>query len=139
MTSNELAKKYHVSRGMITKVWYDANLKGKEINTTNYSKDDLKGKKINNLTVIEKTDERSASGCVLWLCKCDCGNYTKVISSRLRSGQAKSCGCLSKKALILGRGSNFQDLTGQNFGKLTVLKRCEDKIYNNRKLVQWEC
>ena len=30
MTSTELAKKYNVSRGMITKLWYDAELRGKE-------------------------------------------------------------------------------------------------------------
>lgn len=29
VTSNELAEKYNVSRGMITKIWYDANLSGK--------------------------------------------------------------------------------------------------------------
>ena len=30
MSSTELAKQYNVSRGMITKLWYDANLKGKQ-------------------------------------------------------------------------------------------------------------
>ena len=30
ITSTELAEKYQVSRGMITKIWYDANLTGKE-------------------------------------------------------------------------------------------------------------
>ena len=30
-TSNELAKEFNVSRGMITKLWYDANLNGKNI------------------------------------------------------------------------------------------------------------
>ena len=35
-TSNELAKEYNVTRGMITKVWYDANLKGKIIKDRYY-------------------------------------------------------------------------------------------------------
>ena len=29
-TSTELSKEYNVSRGMITKLWYDANLSGKK-------------------------------------------------------------------------------------------------------------
>ena len=38
----------------------------------------------------------------IWLCKCDCGNYTKVKSNDLVSGNTKSCGCL-KSALLLQR------------------------------------
>lgn len=36
---------------------------------------------------------------------------------------------------------NFKDLTGQRFGKLTVIERCEDYISPKRKkhLVQWLC
>jgi hypothetical protein len=35
---------------------------------------------------------------------------------------------------------NFIDLTGKKFGKLLVIERCEDKIYNrNRKTTQWNC
>lgn len=35
---------------------------------------------------------------------------------------------------------NFQDLTGRQFGRLTVLYRTEDKIYESgRKFVQWMC
>lgn len=30
-----------------------------------------------------------------WLCVCDCGETTIVLGQRLRSGQTKSCGCLS--------------------------------------------
>lgn len=137
ITSTQLAEKYNVSRGMITKLWYDANLTGKQKTVTKY---DLTGQKINHLTVLEKTDNRDTSGNIKWLCKCDCGNLTEVSSTRLVSGEAKSCGCLNKQALEKGRGSNFQDLTGQKFGELTVLERCENKEFENGVLaVQWLC
>lgn len=42
-------------------------------------------------------DGKSSSGCSLWKCKCDCGNYTAVIHSRLVNGNTKSCGCLQRK------------------------------------------
>lgn len=136
-TSTELAKKFNVSRGMITNLWYKNDLKGKEKTTA--IKDDLSGKKINSLLVLHPTDERSANGTIMYLCQCDCGNKALVESSRLRSGKAKSCGCLSKKALEKGRGLNFKDLTGQRIGRLTVIKRIEDKIVGSREAVQWFC
>lgn len=136
-TSAELAKKYDVSRGMITKLWYDAKLSGKKrTNTKNIFES---GYKVNALTVIGKSDKRDASGSVLWECKCDCGNTAFISSTRLKSGNVKSCGCLSKQALELGRG-RYIDLTDQTFGALTVISRCEDYITSNGDaLVQWLC
>jgi len=54
----------------------------------------LKGKRFGRLTVIDLCDRNN--GYVLWLCKCDCGNTTKVKSSKLLQGRTKSCGCLKK-------------------------------------------
>jgi hypothetical protein len=35
------------------------------------------GKRYGKLTVSEKTDKRKG-GCVVWLCKCDCGNTIEL-------------------------------------------------------------
>lgn len=56
---------------------------------------DLTGKKFNRLTVIERMDN-SPKGIVVWKCQCECGNYTFVRGSNLKSGAVKSCGCLGK-------------------------------------------
>lgn len=40
-TSTSLAKKYNVSRGMITKLWYDAGLRGKESRTYKFEHQDF--------------------------------------------------------------------------------------------------
>ena len=32
-----------------------------------------------------------------WVCKCDCGNFTTVSGSNLRSGGVLSCGCLQRE------------------------------------------
>lgn len=29
-----------------------------------------------------------------WLCKCDCGNESKVVTNNLKNGHTRSCGCL---------------------------------------------
>lgn len=100
---------------------------------------DMANFQINKLKVLHISENRTSSGSIKWVCQCDCGNICEVDGSRLRSGKAKSCGCESKKALEKGRGISFQDLTNQQFGKLTVIERIENKIYKERKFVQWKC
>ena len=91
---------------------------------------DLTGQKFGKLTVIEKSDKKTVSGRAHWLCLCECGNKVIVNSNHLRSGSIKSCGCLHKHP------NNFIDLTGQKFGKLTVIER--DMQYRD-KGVYWKC
>lgn len=93
---------------------------------------DLTGKQYNYLTVIEKTEKRKR-GAVVWLCKCKCGNYKEVTSGELNAGRVTSCGCYNKEKAA----QNFNDLTGQKFGRLTVLSKT-DKRANNRCII-WHC
>lgn len=61
---------------------------------------DLRGQRFGKLTAIEPTDERR-NGKVVWLCKCDCGNFSKTTASRLVSGHSKSCGCYNSEHTIV--------------------------------------
>ena len=52
------------------------------------------GKRFNRLVVVSFAgikDQRRQ-----WLCKCDCGNETVVITKRLNSGHTRSCGCYAR-------------------------------------------
>ena len=40
---------------------------------------DLIGQRFGRLTVIEKIGTKNSK--VMWKCKCDCGNYTEVITA----------------------------------------------------------
>jgi len=91
---------------------------------------DLTGQKFGRLTVIERAENKK--GVVYWLCKCECGNMTEVMSYRLTHGKSKSCGCLSKELLS---ERSIKDLTGQKFGRLTVIERAENK----KGKVYWLC
>jgi hypothetical protein len=57
---------------------------------------DLSGQKFGRLTVLEPTDGRKGSS-VVWLCKCECGNFCEASASALSTGTKKSCGCLRKE------------------------------------------
>ena len=65
--------------------------KGEIFNAALDKKLDLTGEKYGRLTVLtpaENIGRRTA-----WLCRCECGKETVVLTSRLRSGHTKSCGC----------------------------------------------
>lgn len=72
----------------------------------------LVGKKYGLLSVVEKSEKRGPDGSIMWVCICDCGKQKLVSTNSLNSGSVKSCGCQKNK---------FMDLSGQVFGRLTVL------------------
>lgn len=57
---------------------------------------DQHGKKYGRLTVLHVSG-RDNRGNVIWKCKCDCGNISKVRSSSLNAGKTKSCGCIARE------------------------------------------
>ena len=74
---------------------------------------------------------------VMWRCKCDCGNVVDVTYNNLVNGNTQSCGCLRKE---LATELFLDDLTGQKFGNLTVIRRSEDYISpSGNHQTQWEC
>lgn len=52
---------------------------------------DLTNKKVGRLLVLQRV-ENDKQGAPMWLCKCDCGNYTKVRGYDLRRESIKTCG-----------------------------------------------
>lgn len=93
---------------------------------------DLTGKQFHYLTVLQKTEKRR-SGAVVWLCKCKCGNLKEVTSGDLNAGRVTSCGCYNREKA----SKSFEDITGQRFGKLTVLEKTEKRA-SNRSII-WKC
>ena len=59
---------------------------------------DAVGKKYGRLTVLERAGSNKKKNAV-WLCRCDCGNLTKVTGTKLRNGHTQSCGCLNREML----------------------------------------
>ena len=59
---------------------------------------DLAGGKYGKLTVIKKTGKKVPNdNHLIWLCRCDCGNYKEVNAGSLTTGLTLSCGCLKSK------------------------------------------
>ena len=49
---------------------------------------------------MEKSNERTKDGQVLWLCLCECGDRKLIRASSLKNGNSKSCGCAIGSNLI---------------------------------------
>lgn len=98
---------------------------------------DLTGKRFGKLTVIKRV-ENTAANKAQWLCRCDCGEEIIAISSPLKTGKKTCCPKCSRNKPYL------KDLTGQRFGRLTVLGYDEEyteqqnKIHTQRK-TYWKC
>ena len=92
---------------------------------------DLTGKRFGRLIVIERVGKDRRNNAT-WRCLCECGNECIVTTCNLNRGSTKSCGCLAKE---LSSERALDNLIGQRFGKLVVVKRAE----NRGKEVCWEC
>lgn len=57
---------------------------------------DLAGQRFGTLVAIEPAGY-SKHRCLLWRCKCDCGDEVVAASSKLLNGSRLSCGCLMRK------------------------------------------
>lgn len=84
------------------------------------------GNKYNMLTVISQLP--SYKGLSVWECLCDCGNKCSVYGTYLTNEHTKSCGCLK-----------VNDLTGQQFGMLTVTGKASYKIRGTKKRTAYTC
>lgn len=56
---------------------------------------DLVGSKYGKLTVLEFAEKKK--DVTFWFCECECGNQVRISRNNLRSGHAKSCGCLKNR------------------------------------------
>lgn len=92
---------------------------------------DLTRRTFGLLKVIKRVEDKKP-GRPMWLCKCKCGKTVAVSSTNLtKTGGTKSCGCLRYKP-----SPTLIDLTGERFGRLTVLRK--DASAKNGK-VKWLC
>lgn len=92
---------------------------------------DLTGKNFGRWTVESRFDT-NGKGNAKWNCLCSCGTRKIVEGKTLKKGESQSCGCLRLELVS-------PDLTGNKFGRLTVIERCESSNNNGVWLCECEC
>lgn len=96
---------------------------------------DLTGQKFGYLTVLREDKPRERPDGRMrrrWLCRCECGNEVVVLGESLMGGGTRSCGCYRTQ---YSSDRYTEDLTGQRFNHLTVLRR----VSPPGERVKWEC
>ena len=100
------------------------------------AKQNLIGEKFYKLTVLSEVpmEQRKNKKRVEWLCKCECGNTTTVITNYLKSGHTKSCGCWRAENM-----SNLfsLDLIGEKYNKLTIIEKTDQRGADGS--IIWKC
>ena len=97
---------------------------------------DITGQRFGMLTAIKPLSKRQHKE-IVWFCICDCGKNKKVMSSNLRTGNTKSCGCFHRKRCGQMGKETLHNLAGRKFGKLLVLKIAKKRSSNGG--VRWVC
>lgn len=136
MSITDIGRKFQITHQRIFSIWREHNV------SKGYK--DILGQRFGHLEVIRKTDKRNPGGSIVWECKCECGypeckHYAYATSTELKRGVIVSCGAVGKHTIKKNTCAQADDLTGQNFGKLTALKRVQDKIYGKYRCVNWKC
>lgn len=93
---------------------------------------DLTGQTFGRLTVLRYAEKRKSGH--YWVCRCECGEETTTLGSNLRSGHAKSCGCVQKEkaaaqATVMGRANRTHGAidTPEYVAWRNMRRRCLDE------------
>lgn len=151
---NDLRSGKVLSCGCLGKEKRQISNQNKNFTKVSY-RENLKGKKFEKLTVIEFDEDTTLQKKIKagksmgswWICKCDCGNVVSIQGVSLKNGHTKSCGCINlekkqehmRKIQKENSQKRLIDLSGQKFGKLTVIKRHLNNNSQNKPMWVCEC
>lgn len=90
---------------------------------------DLSGQRFGKLTALHRAQSPDSDS--RFVARCDCGKEIVVRGRSLKSGNSLSCGCSQMAA----RESKVVDISGQVFGRLTVLARSG----SSKQGALWSC
>ena len=93
---------------------------------------DLTGRRFGKLFVVRRVGRDGKYQ--WWECRCNCGRIRTIYTARLTCGAMTSCGC-SHKPVRIGR----ENLTGQQFGRWTVIGTAAEKGPGWKWLCRCEC
>lgn len=112
---------------------------------TEGKKENLVGQQFGDMKVISEDLNKNGtkSKSAYWFCECQaCEEHTikSICAANLKRGTVTNCGCQKTKRIIKYNHNNFQDLSNQVFGFLTVIEPIFDgENFTNKYRCRCEC
>jgi len=95
------------------------------------NKRDLTGQRFGRLIALKDSGERCCRN-IIWICKCSCGNVTKVKGTQLTVGKTKSCGCLLKEVAAIKGRKRFKHGEGGDSRLYRIWATMKKRCYNSK-------
>lgn len=95
----------------------------------------LTGLKVNRWSILFY-EGRSKGGQLKCRCRCECGTERLVLVTKIRNGNSKSCGCLSRE---INRARTIIDLSGKKIGWIQVVSIATEKPKVKYRTTWWNC
>jgi hypothetical protein len=89
---------------------------------------DATNKQFGRLTALRRFGH-SQDG-IVWECKCECGNITRVSYKKLNSGNTKSCGCLVRDTVIKRSTKHGDARRGRLTREYRIWYNIKQRCYN---------
>lgn len=96
-------------------------------------KEDLTGRVVGRLTVIERAEDFIRPNGLhrpRWLCRCECGNTTVVLGQNLKNGSTLSCGCLGEERRMLAVTKHGDTAGGGKHRLYSILTGMKNRCYD---------
>lgn len=111
---------------------------------------DLKNIKFGKLTPISFTFDERQGNIIIWLCKCDCGNFCYVPGKALLRKERRSCGCIQQERKrdakdkrlysiwdrMTQRCNNPKDPSYRWYGERGI-KVCDEWMNDRKSFIKW--
>lgn len=133
-TQIQISKLLGIGKNTLVRILEEYNL------STKSRYEDLVGKVYGKLTVIKRL-ENTKDRRRLYLCRCECGNFTKVKAKYLNNGDTRSCGCY--KNFEHYQDKNYHEALskiGEKYGRLKIIDIEKDTKKNRYYMIcKCEC
>lgn len=90
---------------------------------------DIVGQKFNKLMVL-RYHSRTKHGESKWVCLCDCGKESITTTAKLRSGHAKSCGCIRSEATKKSRTTHGHFVGNKKSPEFNCWWKIKERCFN---------
>lgn len=91
---------------------------------------DLTGQRFGHWLVVARHMNNAKNNKARWICRCDCGNMSVVISADLRCNKSTNCGCIRKQVVGDMSRTHGQTINGRISREYKSWSNAKNRCFN---------